>query len=169
MQREQLVAVAIRVFAIFIVIYTIRYGASLLPIIESSDPVSASRAFFGFSVVPPLLAAAILWLFPLSLARGLLPKVSAFEPNGALGAGDIQVVALAVLGVWVLGSAIPDVFYWVIFIYFTNKSGIGPLTPERMGNVAATIVELGVGFGLLFGARGISGIIKLARTAGAKA
>ncbi len=46
---------------------------------------------------------------------------------------------------------------------------MGELTPDHIGNILATGMELAIGFWLVFGARGISGIIKLARTAGAKA
>lgn len=151
MQKEQLVAVAIRVFAIFIVIYTIRYGASLLPILESKDPPSASWVFFGFFVIPPLLATAILWLFPLTVARGLLPKVSTSGPNDTLGIDQFQIVALSILGIWVLCAALPDVFYWIIFVYLMNRSEMGELTPDHIGNILATGMELAIGFWLVLG------------------
>lgn len=169
MQREHLVAVAIRVFAIFVVVYTLRFGANLVPLIGDSEPVRASWTFFAFFAVPPLLAAALLWLFPLSLARALLPKVTATETKTAWGIDDVQVVALSVLGVWVLATALPDVFHWIVYGYLMNKYQLGELSPENMGNVWATAIELVIGFWLVFGAKGISGIISIARTAGTKA
>jgi hypothetical protein len=169
MQREHFVAVAIRLFAIFVVIYTLRYGASLLPFVGSSEAARATWTFFAFFAIPPLLTAAILWLFPLSLARALLPKGTATETKTAWSIADVQIVALSVLGVWVLATALPDVFHWVVYGHLMTKYQLGELSPENMGNIWATAIELVIGFWLVFGAKGISGIISIARTAGTKA
>jgi hypothetical protein len=50
-----------------------------------------------------------------------------------------------------------------------TKYQLGELSPENMGNIWATAIELVIGFWLVFGAKGISGIISIARTAGTKA
>lgn len=167
--QELVVAVAIRVFAIFVVIYTLRFGANLLPFLGSGEAVRATWTFFAFFAVPPLAAAVIFWLFPLTLARAILPKVMVAESKTNWKIDDIQEVALSVLGVWVLATALPDVFQWIVYSHLMNKYQLGELSPENVGKIWATAVELTIGFWLVFGAKGISGIIRMARTAGAKA
>jgi hypothetical protein len=73
------------------------------------------------------------------------------------------------MGLWVLTSAIPDIFYWVTFVYRIKSVNVGSteLTPENIGYIVSTIVELVIGFWLLFGSRGLLGVIRRARYAGA--
>jgi hypothetical protein len=161
MQKEQIVGLAVRLFAIFLVVYTIRYGSSLLPMTHPPNNVSF-LLITGFTV-PLLLAAFLLWTFPLTIAKTILPEVKTSSGTVPLEASGIQVVAFSILGLWVLSTAVPDVFYWSTFIYLAKGINFS-LTPEHIGNALATVIELVIGFWLLFGAKGLRGLLRLART-----
>jgi hypothetical protein len=68
-----------------------------------------------------------------------------------------------------LAAAVPDIFYWGAFLYQTNAGGwrYRELSPENAGNIISTLVELAVGLWLLFGARGLAGLVRMARGMGA--
>lgn len=167
MPKEQVVGIAVRLFAIFLALETIRYASSLLPYAASPPPNNISLGFIATLLFFPLLAAFLLWRFPLAVATNLIPDIKKQEQHSSLGANDIQVIAFSVMGLWVLTTAIRDIFYWVTFVYQIKNSGLGnpTLSPENVGNIVSTVVELVIGFWLLFGSKGLVGIIRRARQA----
>lgn len=108
-----------------------------------------------------------MWFFPLTVATKLIPNVKP-EESAAFGAGGIEVVAFSIMGLWVLTTAIRDIFFWITFAYRVKNVGLGisELSPEDVGNIVATVVELVIGFWLLFGSKGLLGIIRRVRYAG---
>ena len=168
MPKGQVVGIAVRLFAIFLALETLRYASSLLPYAAAPPPNNISFVFIGTLALFPILAAVLLWFFPLSVAAKLIPDIKSQGQHGPLGAGGIEVVAFSVLGLWVLTTAIRDIFYWVTFVYQVKNSGLGnaDLSPDNVGNIVATVVELVIGFWLLLGSKGLLGVIRRARQAG---
>lgn len=165
MQKEQIVGLAVRLFAIFLVVYTLRHVSGLLPYAGESSPNNVSFLFIGLFTICPLLAAALLWFFPLTVAAKLLPPAatSTPPPTAALenkGAEDVAWY-FSLMGLWVLTTAIPDIFYWVTITYHIEDAAF---SSQNKGNMAATLSQLILGFWLLFGSRGWVGIIRRIRT-----
>ena len=169
MHKEQVVGIAVRLFAIFLGLYTLRHVSGLLPYAAAPSPNNISFVFLFLFAFFPILAAILLWLFPLAVATKIIPNIKAKNATAPLDANGIEVVAFSVMGLWVLTSAIPDIFYWVTFAYRIKNANIGSteLSPENIGYIVSTIVELVIGFWLLFGSRGLLGVIRRARYAGA--
>lgn len=169
MNKEQVVGIAVRLFAIFLGLYTLWQVSSLLPLISNPPPNNFSLTFIFLMAAPLILTAMLLWRFPLIVAAKIIPDVRMKNPATPLDAGSIGVVAFSVMGLWVLATAVPDIVYWFIFIYRTKSVDIGDptLSPANIAGLVSTIVELVIGFWLLFGSKGILGLIRLARYAGA--
>jgi hypothetical protein len=167
--KEQVVGLAVRLFAIFLALYTLRQTGSLVVFARMSPPDYASLATVGVVTLILLLVAILLWVFPLTVAGNLIPNIKPERQTGKLDGGSIEVVAFTVMGLWVLASAIPDTFYWAVFAYRIKAMGVGSpgLTPDHIGYMVATAVELAIGLWLLFGSKGLIGIIRRARQAGA--
>jgi hypothetical protein len=167
-QKEQIVGIAVRLFAVFLTIYVLRHASGLIPYLADSSSYPISALFLFLIVLFPLLAAMLLWLFPLTVAAKLIPDINAKEASKTSGSGEWEVVAFSVLGLWVLTSAIPDAFHWATFVYVLNSSEMGrmALSPDNIGNIVATVVELVVGFWLLFGSKGLIGLVRYLRYAG---
>ncbi len=163
MQKEQIVGLAVRLFAIFLVVYTIRYGSSLLPMTRPPNNVSF-LLLAGFTV-PLLLAALLLWIFPLTIAGTILPEIKTSGSSVPLEVGEIQIVAFSILGLWVLSTAVPDIFYWSTFVYLAKGIEFS-LTPEHIGNIVVTVIEIIIGVWLVFGAKGLRGLRRLVRISG---
>ena len=168
MRKEQVVGLALRLFAIFLFIQALRQAAGLIPFLTDSTPVRIGIGVVLVSTLVPVAIAAFLWLLPLTIATKLIPGVSAKEPRSTLTATEIASVAFPILGLWVLTSAIPDTFHWTMFIYIVKSSDVGrpELSPENIGNIVATVVELLIGFWLLLGSKGMFGLLKRLRYAG---
>ena len=168
MNKEQAVGLAVRLFAIFLVVYTMRYATSVVAfsILEPPDYISSGLILLvGFS---PILIAILLWRFPLTVASKLMPEVTAKEKSKSLSETELQVVAFSTLGLWVFVSAIPDIFYWATYTYRFKNVGSGntELTPQNIGGMVATAAQIVLGFALLLGSKGLVGLVRRLRNAG---
>ena len=168
MHKEQIVGVAVRLFAVFLVIYVLRNASEIMPYLADSSPYKISVTFLFLIVLFPILAAVLLWLFPLTIAAKIIPDIKAKKPPKTLEGGEIELVAFSILGLWVLTGAIPDIFHWGTFVYMVKNSEAArvELSPDNIGNIVATVVELVIGFWLLFSSKGIIGILRRLRNAG---
>ena len=74
MSREDLIAVATRLFAVFLLITVARFIPSAVALLDQNADVP-SPVLAGLVLVSGLAACGVLWLFPLSIARKLLPAM----------------------------------------------------------------------------------------------
>lgn len=85
MHKEQIVGLAVRLFAIFLGFYTLRHASSLLPYVLAPPPNNISLMFAGAVVLPPILAAVLMWYFPLALANKLIPDIKTKDAPASIG------------------------------------------------------------------------------------
>ena len=171
MSREDLVAVATRLFSIFLVVLAIRFAFGAVSFNQFSDLSTMSLAATGSITICTLSIAVLLWYFPVTIARKLLPVMRDSGPALSASPHQVQEVAFSILGFWVLASAVSDATYWVSLAVFT----IGSVTPgiefdpSTKGAMLATALDIAIGFALLLGARGIVGAIHRLRYGGSSA
>lgn len=151
MSREDYVAVAVRLLAVWLFLTILRGGLS-------AAVGGGELAPWALVLLLPFVGvAAALWFFPLTLARKLLPVGR--EPKEALGAPaqEVEVIAFTVLGLWLLAKAISDASYWLILAWQMQRAPYEDMTwsAENIASVATTVVELAIALGLLLGTRGL--------------
>jgi hypothetical protein len=159
MSPYQAVAVALRVFAVWLGIYALRTVLSLALMQQSGTPgFWGSAALLGLT----LLFSATLWFFPRSIAGKLLSQEAA---KAELSASPDLWLAMgcALLGLWILTSAVPSV---VLDTYALVYLGPGADASDLKRSVLYYFVEIGLGVWLLFGARGLRKLFWWARHAG---
>lgn len=166
MTNAQLVALGVRLFCIWLAVYLLRHAPALwaLNTREMPDPGAA-----GAVIIVTIVLAAItvaLWLFPLAVARKLLPKATLDQPT-PLPIDQVQSAAFCLLGLWLLTEAIPKMVYAAVMVYqSTRPNAAVELQPHNYAGMAQMLIEFGIGLWLLCGAKGLLGIIRWARTAG---
>lgn len=169
MRKEQIIGLAVRLFAVFLAVYTIRYASGLLPRVALQPPNNVSLLYIFSVALFPILAAVLLWFFPLSVAAKIIPETKSKKQVTSLSPAEIEVVAFSVMGLWVLAGAIPDTLNWATYfaLWLANHEAFNlELTPDNIGNMVGTIAELVIGFWLMFGSHGLLVIIRRARHAG---
>lgn len=155
MTKQQIVGLAIRLAAIYVVIYIIRDGSTF--IYNTYNVKEGQESWLLFSSLTTfifLLIAILIYKFPLSVAGKLIQKGANEELKWNASFKDIEVGAYIILGIFVLVTAIPDIFYWGIVWFQTanSKIPVEGLLIEQKANIAATLLELAIGFILVFGA-----------------
>ncbi len=166
MTHAQIVGLGVRLFAVWLAVYLMRHVPGLwsFNVRDFEDP-GAATAVIVVAVVMALIAL-LLWIFPLSVARKLVPKTALDQPT-TLPVEQVQSVGFALLGLWVLTRAIPQVFFYAVMIYHANRpQSAFALEPRNYASMAYTFVELALGIWLVLGAKGLRGVLRWARTAG---
>jgi hypothetical protein len=160
MSREDLVAVAARIFAIFLLVTIARSFPSAMALLDQEGP-RPSMVLIGVVLASSIAVCAILWFFPLTIARKLLPAMSEPRSETAMSGSVALSVGLTLLGVWVLAYALPDTVYWATFFLLTRQTGAGYSAwgHEQIASVATTVVELVLATWLIFGSSGIKRLI----------
>lgn len=155
MSREDYVAVAVRLFAVWLFLTILRGGLS-------AAVAGGELAPWALLLPLPFIGvAAALWFFPLTLAHKLLPAMR--EPKEPLGAParEVEVVAFTVLGLWLLAQVISDASYWFILAWQMQREPYEDMawSADNIASVATTVVELAIALGLLLGTRGLQRLL----------
>lgn len=169
MTPQQILIVAVRLFAIFWFVISIGHLVSAARTWENTGP--DILAVIGvFVPILELVVSAVLWLFPATLSRRLLKSDdwSSDAPGPALL--EWQAMLTAVLGLWVLSWTIPDVVYWISYFIALAKIETGyklaDVLADQLPYVASTVVQLGIGGWLILGAPGFSEFLLRVRDVG---
>ena len=166
MSREDWVAVAARLMAVYLLVGLVRGVIELVQLI-SSDGGMQFVAWQGITVLLQLLAASVLWFFPLTVARNLLPAMSEPRSESSIGPALFLSLGLTLIGAWFVINALTDGVYWISF-YLQLKSDAAAdgfsnvrvfQSPDNTASVITTGVELVVGLALILGASGLQRLI----------
>lgn len=155
MSREDVIAVAVRLFAIFLFITLLRFFAGMMTLHQVSPLLVWVVPVVGVAI------CALLWFFPLSIARKLLPVMREPRSEAGMDGSMALSVGLTLLGVWLLATALPNATYWLsLFVLSRQSSGYHlDWGPEQMASIATTIAELVLAVWLVFGSAGIRRLI----------
>jgi hypothetical protein len=171
LSKEDIVAIASRIFAIYVVIMTVQSVGALMNMRQVMEMSITDPDLLPFLLmcVLSLLLAVLLWFFPLTIARKLLPVLRDPRPPLSAAGQDVEDTVVFVLGLWVLASAAPDIVYWMVLAFRIQNTEAAsvPLLPEQVASIWATVAQIAIGLWLVFGARGLLGALRRLRYAGA--
>jgi hypothetical protein len=159
MSPHQAVAVALRLFAVWLGIYAFRTVVSYAYVRESAVPgFGAEVAFLALTV----LLVIALWFFPRSIAGKLLSPDNAKAEASATP--DLWLaMGCALLGLWMLTSALPSlVFDTYALVYIDTTSD----DTNLKRSVLYYVVEIAIALWLVFGAKGFRKLFWWAQHAG---
>lgn len=166
MSREDIVAVASRLFALFLVATCIRNVADAL---SSSQSFGEVVAVLLVTSLPLLAIAALLWFFPLTIANRLLPVMKTPPPFVDPTSRSALELGLTLIGFWLLSRAMADLVYWaVLILQFKRASQPFDLSMEQVASFAATIADGVLGLWLMLGNRGLIEVLRRMRYGNAR-
>ena len=112
-------------------------------------------------IILMVLAGVILIKFPLTISKKLLPDTRGDEVLLQGDARDIQTALFCVLGVLILSWAIPDFIHNALSIWQARNPD-NVFYADRAFYIVdeiVTVIEIGIGLYLCFGAHGLSGLL----------
>lgn len=168
MTPQQLLAVALRLLAVWLSFYVL---GDLYVLISSLEKNYSSSALIigGVFTVSTAILPICLWYFHGRIARKLLDGVStsAVTPVSASTADTWLAIGCAIIGVWMLASSLPTLVSEIVPIWIdadTANSGMKQVLVQTRGPYY--IVRIGLGIWLILGARGVRRIFWWAQNAG---
>jgi divalent metal cation (Fe/Co/Zn/Cd) transporter len=160
MGREDLVAVASRIFAVFLLVTIARSFPSAIQLLgqEGSQP---PLVLAGLVLASSIIVCALLWFFPLTIARKLLPVMHEPRSETAMSGSVALSVGLTLLGMWVVAQALPDALYWTTLFFLTRQAGAAYFEwgYEQIAGIVSTVAELALAAWLIFGSSGIKRLV----------
>ena len=163
MTPQQIIAVAVRLFAIWLLLYA---GASVtssyLAVRAHGAEIPIQSLASGFALV--VIVCGILWAFPLFIARWILPR-SVAQPEQSAAFQDWFSVGCSLIGVWILAKAISALASNLLVDYlgyriFPNSFIASPDWPLY---VAYNFFQLTFGIWLLLGGKGLRKLVQWGR------
>jgi hypothetical protein len=170
MTSRAIALLAFKLLGLLAVLVAIGPGAKVLPTMLVSWPYDSEGgslllllASLLAPIALPLVLGGALWFGADALARKLFAASDAAAPPPTLEA--LQDLAFSIVGVFVLGVAIPDLaklayYYWQL----STPGGVQIGSDiERRGALIETVAQLVIGFWLLFGSSGIANLLRKVR------
>lgn len=174
MQKKDIAIIAVRLLALYFIVMTVYFLPNYVTIVGlgfREDAVSRAVAITGIiGGISKLIIGIALWVYSTSLANLItkgLPEPSRSKKEFSLG--GIQMVAVSLVGLFILSSAIPD-FAEVIISYIFPQANpnyvrsldiAGKMKVEIPVTTLVTIaLKLVLGFWFLLGAKGIVTVIR---------
>ena len=113
MTPQQIVALGIRLLAIAILVFSVKYLISVPLNTGGSglDPSVISMSYIVGGVC--VLVAVLLWLFPMAIAHKIVPRTR-FDNYLTLNAHEAARVGCSLVGLWLLAQTIPNAL-WFLF------------------------------------------------------
>ena len=156
---NQVLAVAIRLFAIGLGMSTLRMLPSLL---FQGDEFRSGRVYAAFLVALTIVVALALWFFPRLIAGKLLASTS--EKDASVSADTWFAMGCALVGLWTLTYAVPGLVREVFVLQWalTHLSD----TATIKARFAYSVLELAIALWLVFGTNAFRRLFWWARNAG---
>jgi len=165
MTAIQITGLGVRLFAVWLFVYVVRNFPSIWFFNTQQGDASANLVVV-MTMLVVFAVIGLLWFFPLSVASKLLPPTVS-DNRVALPPEQVQAVGFSLLGLWVLVHAIPSALYWVFMSYHAAKPmSLTELRPDDYASISTTGLEIVLGVWLLFGAKGLRGLLRWARSVG---
>jgi len=158
--REDFVAISARLFSIYLLFYLISRAPTAIHAVSQSDDFGLmAMSVLVFALL--LILTALLWVFPLTVARKLLPVMREPRSEPALDSSVALSIGITLIGLWFLANAIIDSAYWLTLIIRASRTDEIPFewSHEQIANMVATGVELLVSLLFILGSSGIKHLI----------
>lgn len=168
MDYREISKLFIKLTGLLIIAYSVVYLPYEIRSVLDPRPESVSIVqYIGVKIVPyllPVILGGLLWFFP-----GTLTNTFVKGESQANGKGEtlekLEIVAVSVLGLYLLFKAISDLTYHISLISITG--GLRPSTPvDQVALVISTILEFILAAILLLKAKGIVYLLTRLRDAG---
>ena len=161
LSREDFVAIAVRLFSVFLFLGVIKQVPDVVQFFATGDQGRAWAIFNALGLLSGALICVLLWFFPLSIARRLLPVMREPRTEPPMDASLALSVGLTLIGIWVLAYGVVDAIYWLTLWIRTRQvpAVYFEWSHDQVASVFATLAELVIGLWLVVGNAGIRRLI----------
>lgn len=163
MSREDVVAVAVRLFSIYVLFNILRNVPSAAQLLAGPGG-KAWTSIYAAVLAGGVLLCVLLWFFPLSVAKRLLPVMREPRSEEVIGAPIALSLGLVLIGIWLLAYSVADASYWLTLIIRSKQITDATATPvewshEQVAGIVATLIQSALSVWLILGNSGLRRLI----------
>ena len=155
MNAQQILSVAVRLFAIWLFLYAVSsLTGTYIEINKHGGHIALQIILWSLSII--VLICCLLWLFPAFVARRILQE-SSTPAEQTTAFDDWFSLGCSLIGVWVLSKAIPALVSYLLLNYMGKTAyGNGYVeNPDWHLLVTFNVLHIIFGIWLFIGARGL--------------
>lgn len=150
------------------------YNYMIFPNLGEENNISTLNLLFG-TMAPFVILLAIsiiLWIFTDRISNYLLPSNNDVRDGveSKTNIDEIQYIAFSIIGVFILANTLPQTFNLIPSILMLNDISFQLINTtykiEIIFSFSVYVVKLLIGLGLIFGSKGLTGILKRIREFG---
>lgn len=157
MAPQQLIAIAIRIFAIWLVISSFRYLSSV-PAYFAYNGEIAERVYQAYIMAAAYIIPGLyLWFFPMTTAAKIIPT-SQQNTQLSFTASDLAQVGCAVLGLWLFVKSSTGLFGNLCSMFIENAS-LRDFDPPMKIEFGVLVFEFVLAAVMIFKSRDFSKLI----------
>jgi len=165
-----ILCVFIRTFAMWLFVTTV-VALPLIFVTASQWDPQRKWIYFLIGTGISMVVATLVWIFADKLAKLALARPQQIIFESDIAASEWQTVAFSVVGLWqafagIVGLTIHLAGMLVVQPQMAAAGYPNLWPPKFVGDVAASCVQLILGLGLMFGSRGLVGLVRRYRHIG---
>lgn len=149
MTPQQLVALGLRILALWLAAYGLEYVFSVTASMNAMN--LANRSYVAYSIGGACLAvAALLWFFPMIVAHRIVPRTR-FENHVKLQPLEAARVGCALIGLWLFARVAPSLAWFILRVAANtgDQSVFRSLEPTDKLEFVFYVFEVALSFALI--------------------
>ena len=164
MTALQMVAVLVRLFALWLAIRTVLEIPAIYSFLSSENDATFRLASLSVAIAS-LIFCVLLWKFPLWVSKRIVPGDK--EAGISISQNEFLSVGITLLGIWTVIEALPPLVRQFLFMHADENAGI-VLGDDFYAYVYALGLKILIGIWLVVGAPGLRKVLSWLRTAGVR-
>jgi hypothetical protein len=147
MTPQQLIGIAVRLFAVWLVMNSVAYLVAIPGQLSGMQGIPSSSVAVSYALAGLyLIGAAALWFFPMLVAHRLLPRTS-YENRLEFRAQELARVGCALFGLWIFAKSLPTLawFFFRAFLVVGSTSSFSALDPQGKLDIAVAVFGVALG------------------------
>lgn len=162
MSREDILTVVVRLFALWLVMFSLQQALQVFGLSAANSEWADERAWIVGVALLPGVAAVLLWYFPLTVVTRLLPRLRSDPAPLSAPADALLDMGIILIGLWWLLSGLAWLSADVVRLFLLPEGAVGSQLPDLVSSLLTVVVSLA----LLLRGPGIVGAIRRFREAG---
>ena len=159
MKLEQIVAVVVRMFVIYLLLVVVfQYGITLTTLIKQNQHIDPKISrIFASTFLILLVVLGLLWAFALRVGRGIVPKDDGATTT-SVSMEKLEVLGFSLIGIWAVVYTLPEFLQYGFYVMNLDAAS----TKTKIG-LYGSLAQCLIGLGLMIGARPLGRMLQKLR------
>ncbi len=161
MKPVHVIALVARLFAIALFLVAVRDLSAAIWVAD--DPTATHKLIPLYAAsIASLVVAAMLWIFPFSIANKIYPVKNEEQSHRSLSSNELYSLGFIILGLYLLFFVLSDAIFWLLLVVMGAREtpGYPIMTLENKAQMITTAIEFVIAMFLILGSNGVVSLVR---------